>query len=246
MLRVLVLLLLLANLLTGAYALGWLQSLGLSVQSQHEPERLTQQVSPERLRVLNGPTGAVAQSSPVPDAPTESPVEAPTEATPLTAAAAPPEPPKPLPTSCWQVSGYNPAQAIVLNAALQDVPALNKRWALSDNVLPARWIVYLGKFPTTDVVQKRKAELREAKIEFRDVKTAALAPGLALGTYSTEEAAQTALRDAKRAGVRDAKVVQERSESRTVTLRLPAITDRERAQVQALTALGGKDLLPCP
>lgn len=241
MLRVVVALLVLANLLTGAYALGWLQNLGWSVPNQHEPERLVQQVSPERLRLLNGP---VAPPPPAPEpAP---PAETPEAVAPPPVAEAPAAPPAPLPTSCWQAIGFNPAQAIVLNAALHDMGALNKRWTLSDNVLPARWIVYLGKFPTADVVQKRKAELREAKIDYRDVKTPALSPGLALGTYSTEDAAQTALRDAKRAGVRDAKVVQERQESRTVTLRLPAITDPERTQVQALPVLAGKELLPCP
>lgn len=243
MLRLLVLVLLLANLLTGAYALGWLQGLGLSVPNQHEPERLTQQLTPERLRLLNGPVVPAAPAAAA--APAAEPTEASPEAVPPVLAAAPPEPPKPLPTACWQVSGYNPAQAIVLNAALQDMAALSKRWTLSDNVVPARWIVYLGKFPGADVVQKRKVELREAKIDYRDVKTAALAPGLALGTYSTEDAAQTALRDVKRAGVRDARVVQERPESRTVTLRLPAITEPEREQVQALPALASKDLQPC-
>lgn len=246
MLRLLVLVLLLANLLTGAYALGWLQSLGLSVQSQHEPERLAQQVSPERLRLLNAPEAPPPVTETPEAAPPTEPSPPPEAAPAAQVSEAPVEPPRPLPTTCWQVSGYNPAQAIVLNAALQEMQALNKRWNLSDSVLPARWIVYLGKFPNADAVQKRKAELREAKVEYRDVKSPALSPGLALGTYSTEDAAQTALRDAKRVGVRDARVVQERPESRTVTLRLPALTDPERAQVQALPALAGKHLLPCP
>ncbi len=231
MLRALVLVLLLANLLVLLYVQGGFEAVGWAMPQQHEPERLAQQVAPERLHLLSAAADGAAATPPAIE-------EAPPASVPAPVA-------KALPTACWQVGGYSPAQAIVLNAALQNLSGLEKRWSLAETVLPARWIVYLGKFPA-DVMQQRKAELREARVAFRDVSVPALSPGLALGTYSSEEAANTALRDVKKAGVRDAKVVQERQEQRNVLLRLPAVTDAERDRVQGLGALAGKTLQPCP
>lgn len=255
MLRALVLLLLVANVLFGAYVQGLLGFLGLVPMEQREPERLAQQVAPERVQVLNAaPATPAVVSSPAGEAePDAAPAVAAAEvapganaAPPPVAAPVPPPAPSPPPTACWQAGGYNPSQTIVLNAALQNLPSLDKRWSLAETVVPARWIVYLGKFPNAEVVQRRKLELKEAKVEYREVTTPALAPGLALGTYSSEEAAQTALKAVTRAGVRGAKVVQERQEARSVTLKLPAITEAERDQVQGLSALAGKPLQRCP
>jgi len=149
------------------------------------------------------------------------------------------------PKACWEVGGYNAAQVITLNAAMQAQTALAKRWSVDEAVLPARWIVYLGKFSNAEALQRRRAELRDAKVAYRDVTVAALQPGLALGTYSTEGAANQALQDVTRNGVAGAKVVQERQETRIFILRLPAITDAERRQIDALPALAGKSLQRC-
>lgn len=241
MLRLLVLVLLLANLLVGLYTQGALETLGWGMQHQREPERLAQQVAPEQLRLLPAEGASAQQPADGADSVQAAAADPGGPDAPPPAVAA-----KPPPTACWQIGGYSPAQAIVLNAALQNLAGMEKRWTLAESVLPARWIVYLGKFANTETAQRRKQELRDAKVEYRDVKTPALMPGLAMGTYSSEDAANTALRDVKKAGVRDAKVVQERPEARSVTLRLPAVTDTERDQVQALNALAGKTLQPCP
>ena len=73
------------------------------------------------------------------------------------------------------------------------------------------------------------------------------AAGLALGTYSTEAAAQTALQELGRSGVRSAKVTKEREEQRSVAVRLPALTEAERARVEPLVQqAAGKPLAACP
>jgi hypothetical protein len=93
---------------------------------------------------------------------------------------------------------------------------------------------------------RKKTELRELKVDFREVGSPSLSPGLALGTYSSEAAAQQALQDVVRKGVRSAKVAQERIETTSVSLRLPAITDAQRAAVASLGApLAGKKLQRC-
>ncbi len=235
MLRVLLVLLLLANAATWLLGYGpWggtLANWGLAPVDLREPLRQSQQINPESLRVL-----PVKVSKPSVPALAEEMVAGNNDAL---------EPRGPV--ACWQAAGFLPPQADDLKLALDTVPAVTGRWRWDENVLPERWIVYLGRFANSEALQRRKAELRAAKVDYRDVYVPALAPGLALGTYSTEEAAKTALLDAQRDGVKGAKVVQERQEYKTFTLKLPAITDDELVMVQGLgVALAGKTLQKCP
>ena len=54
MLRALVLLLVLANALTWAYGRGYLGTMGWGRAEQREPHRLSQQIEPERIRLVDG------------------------------------------------------------------------------------------------------------------------------------------------------------------------------------------------
>lgn len=250
MLKRLLLVLLLANGLFLAYTQGWLAPIGLVPQEPREPHRMAEQVEPGKLRILNAPSQAPADAA-VPEtqaAETPEPQDAPASSAP-DAAAAPAEAtaaaPVPEPAACWQASGFSVAQTITVNAAMQKLGGTAKGWSLNESVLPARWIVYLGKFANSEALQRRRAELRQDRIEHREVNVPALQPGLALGTYSSEDAARKALQQAQRDGVRDARVVQERQESRTFTLRLPAVTGSERRQIEGLGFLGDKTLQPC-
>jgi hypothetical protein len=249
MLKRLLLALLLANGLFLAYTQGWLAFAGLVPQEPRESHRLAEQVEPGKLRILNAqgqaPVTAAAPEAGASDVP--EPQEAAANGSPPPDVAATPaaSAPAPEPTACWQVSGFSVAQTITVNAAMQKLGGVAKGWSLNESVLPARWIVYLGKFANSEALQRRRAELRQERIEHREVNVPALQPGLALGTYSSEEAARKALQQAQRDGVRDARVVQERQESRTFTLRLPAVTDSERRQIEGLGFLGDKTLQPC-
>ncbi len=249
MLKRLLLALFLANGLFLAYTQGWLAFAGLVPQDPRESHRLAEQVEPGKLRILNAqgqaPATAAApepRASEVPEPQEAANTDSPSSdvaATPATAA------PAPEPTACWQVSGFSVAQTITVNAAMQKLGGVAKGWSLNESVLPARWIVYLGKFANNEALQRRRAELRQERIEHREVNVPALQPGLALGTYSSEEAARKALQQAQRDGVRDARVAQERQETRTFTLRLPAVTASERRQIEGLSVLADKTLQPC-
>lgn len=255
MLRPLALLLVLANLLMWAYTQGHLAGLGWAPEVVREPHRLAQQVAPEQLQLLNPAPAATAESAPTPAAtqPAESPPPAPEAASPAaTPVVAAPvlEPPTPAappePTRCWQLAGINASQTILINAALQKLPALNKRWTLTESVTPGRWIVYLGKFPNAEALQRSRDALKQLGIDHRDVNSPTLSPGLALGTFSTDAGAQQALQQVTKDGVRGARVVQVRPDTRSLTLTLAAITDAERQQVQQLPPLADKPLQRCP
>ena len=244
--------LVLANAGYFAWTQGYLDSLGLAPQEQREPGRLQEQVKPEQLRLLNGPRAqseagatAPALAAPVAMAPAAPVAVLPTPA-------APPVPaPVPLPEgegprSCWQAGGFTESQTELLRAELALLGLSPNRWQLNEVRSAGRWIVYMGRYDNEAQLERKKAELRGIGVSFREVSGNGLAPGLALGTYSSEAAAQQALQQAERGSVRTAKVVQERAEAVSYTLRLPAITASQRAAVDGLgDAMAGKTLRAC-
>ena len=119
-------------------------------------------------------------------------------------------------------------------------------WTLEPTPITGRWMVYMGRFPDEEAVAKKRAELRALKIPY-DRPGAALEPGLSLGRFSTEEAAQRGMALLANQGVRTARVVQERADAPGFMLRLPAVNDtlRTRLDTTLQPALAGKTLRPC-
>lgn len=264
MLRALVILLVLANLGTYAWQTGWLAPWGLAPSAGHEPQRVDQQLRPEAVRLLNGPrpaTGAPpsntgnAAASPTQASGNGGATLSATTATPDTTASAPTAP-TPAPaaasspasesTACFEAGGFDAAQAEQLRAELRRMELPDNAWRLSEVSSAGRWIVYMGRYDNAAQVNAKKAELRELGVEFRDVNTTGLAPGLSLGTFSSEAAAQSALQQAVRKGVKTARVAQERAPSTSFSLRLPAITAGQRERIQSLgPAIGNRQLAAC-
>lgn len=260
MLRALVILLVLANLGSYAWQAGWLAPLGLEPRSPQEPQRVEQQLRPEAVRLLNGqrpatpPAGsagatsaaatAVAPANPAaPSSPPPPASEAPALA--ADAGGAAPSSSTP-PTACFEAGGFDAAQADQLRAELRRMALPDNAWRLSEVSSAGRWIVYMGRYDNAAQVSAKKAELRELGVDFRDVGTTGLAPGLSLGTFSSEAAAQTALQQVVRKGVKTARVAQERAPSTSFSLRLPAITAAQRERIQSLQpAMGNRQLAAC-
>jgi len=263
MLRWVIAVLLLANGLYFAWTQGHLAAVGFPPSSDpREPERLTKQIAPESVRLLNGPRGAEPPAnvlprpaSVTPPAPSPSvepaapPAPPPAGALPAApAVASAPASPSPAnePRACWQATGFTPEQAELLRAELRLLGLGPADWQLSEIRSPGRWIVYMGRYDNAEQAARKKAELRGLGIDFRDVNTSGLAPGIALGTFSSEEAAQEGLQQAERRNVRTARVVQERAESLSYSLRLPAIGETLRARIEGLgPAMAGRSLQRC-
>lgn len=272
MLRLVIILLVLANAGYFAWTQGVLAPLGLAPVEQSEPERLQAQIKPGALRLLNGPKGGAAPAEPVAEpaaAPALAAGEAPatgatvadtaatttetatTAATVTTASsttalntpAAPPPPPAPA-TACWLATGFTPAQADALRSALTASELPRDSWQLGEVRQGGRWVVYMGRY-NDEQLERKKTELREIGVAFREL-SGPLSPGLALGTYSSEAAAQQALQDVGKKGVRTARVAQEREETSVWNLRLPELTDAQRGTVAGLgAALADKRLRRC-
>ena len=245
----LVVLLLAANMAWLAWSQGWLRGVGLGPTVQTEPERLERQVRPEALQIQPLPDtaerDAPATTPPTRPASAAAPsvavAEAPAEAaTPSTAASAPAPAPG---GTCLQAGVFDEKQTPALRKALASLP--EGSWRIDEVQLPGRWMVYVGKLADASTVATKRAELRELGVD-TDRPGAALEPGLSLGRFATEEAADRALIDLGRKGVRTARVVQERRDVPGYRLRLPHADDALRQQARALrSALAGKELREC-
>lgn len=219
MLRYLVLVLLLLNGAYFAWAQGLLQSVGLAPASQAEPQRLAQQVKPETLRLLTQQELRQAETPPQPAAKA---------------------------TVCLQAGLFDEAQAAQLRGTLeQALPAGS--WLLEPRSEPARWVVYMGPYPSAEALAKKRAELASLKLNFEAISNPALQGGLSLGGHETQAAATAALTALSRRGVRTARVVQERAEVAGTLLRLPAADEGLRKRLDELKLdWAGKPLEPCP
>lgn len=271
MLRWLVLALLLGNLGYYAWSQGMLRHLGMVPVEQAEPQRLAQQIDPQALNIVGqggAPAAAAAPASvpaPAPEpAPTDSasaaPVAAPglpaSQALAASAAPAAPAPAAsapavaaapasaPAPGICLQAGVFDDAQADAWRKAAAALP--DGSWVLDRARLPGRWMVYMGRFADTDALAKKRNELRALGVSY-DRPGAALEPGLSLGRFSTEEAAQRALTTLGNQGVRSARVLQERADTPVFVLRLPAVNAAMRDQLTGplRPALAGRTLRPC-
>lgn len=217
MLRLTVLLLLLANAAYLAWSQGLLAPWGIAPVQQSEPQRIRQQIEPQALRILDSEEAGRLEAA-------------------LAVPARAPE--------CLQAGLFDESQLASLKQLLEPWPAGS--WALEPAVEPARWIVYMGKYPDTESLSQKKAQLRQIGVSFEALSNPALEPGLSLGGFATEDAASQRMAALSQRGVRSAKVVQERLELRGLLLRLAAVDDSLRPRLEELRpALNGKNLRPC-
>ena len=219
MLRLLVLLLVLANAGYYAWAHGMLAAYGFAPVAQTEPQRVAQQIKPEALRILTPQEASLAQQTNLPSA-----------------AAV---------TECLQVGVFNEEQTVVLRERLVSaLPAGS--WALESVQEPARWLVYMGKYSSPDAIIKKQSELRGLGVSFEALNNAALEPGLSLGSFPTQAEADLALARISKKGVKTAKVVQEREELRGQRLKVASVDTELRSQLENIKPmLAGKALQSC-
>lgn len=245
LLRLFVFALLAANGLFYAWSHGHLSAWGLAKPSQSEPHRITEQIEPERIVIRPANHAATA------------PTPTPTSAAPTVTAAllASPSPTKltststPAPTSCLMAGVFNDQQSRALKQAF-DAKLPDLRWRFDTLSLPARWIVYMGQYANNDQRDLKKKQLDQIKVHYEVLAEANLEPGLSLGSHTSQAAANQALQQLVKQGVRTARVLQETPEQKGQSLIIPAINDITRAKLNTLyaslaTQLANKPLSAC-
>ncbi len=218
MLRLLVLLLILANGVYFAWSQGLLRAYGFAPVSQSEPHRVDQQIRPEAIHVLTPQEAKRAEAQ-------------------AQAELAPRE--------CLVAGPFDEAQAATLRQALETHLAPGT-WQLDTVSVSARWIVYMGKFANAELLAKKKGELAAMRLVAQGLNNPDLEPGLSLGGFDTEPDAVAELAKLSLRGIRTAKVVQERQEGRQNQLKLPAVLpDTRNRLADVKSALAGRSLRSC-
>ena len=243
MLRLVVLLLLLANGIYLVWSQGWLRAWDFAPAQQTEPQRMAQQLRPENMRILKA--GETPRADAIPQvAPAPEPASA---VLPTAASSAPAEvrAAATQPAECFQAGLFDDAQTSALRRTLEASLPVGS-WVLEPAAEPARWIVYMGKYPNAEALAKKRQELASLNLKFEPLNSASLEPGLSLGGFDTQAAATTALANLTKRGVRTAQVVRERSEARGNLLRMGAADEALKTRFdQIRLSLAGKALRPC-
>ena len=217
MLRLIFVLLLLANAAYAAWARGMLASVGLAPISQSEPARVVNQIKPDAIRLLSNTDARRLEQS--------------------AALAA-------KPTECLQSPLLDDQQVQAVRSALDALPAGS--WQLESASLPARWIVYMGKYTDIDTLAKKKAQLRQLGIAMEPMQNSKLEPGISLGGHESQASANSELARINQRGVRTAKVVQESDSAQGQVVRLAVVDDGLRGLLAPVrAALGAATLRAC-
>ena len=166
-------------------------------------------------------------------------------ALPASASAPAPQPGPGQPSQCLQAGLFSDEQTAALRTRLQSTLPTGS-WVFESSVEPARWIIYMGKYADQEALAKKRSELRQINVLFEPLNNPALEPGLSLGNFSSQLAAETELERIARRGVKTAKVIQAQAELRGQRLKLAAVTPGLRAQLETLKPqLLGKALQAC-
>jgi hypothetical protein len=218
MLRFLVLILILANGVFFAWSDGMLRPAGFAPTQQQEPQRLTQQVKPEAVRVMT---------------PQEfKRVEALVQAELVS-------------RECLTAGPFDDTQAGVLRHALESALETGT-WQLDPVMVPARWIVYMGKFANAEALAKKRDELAAMRLVPQNLTNSTLEIGLSLGAFDSQAAANAELAKLNLRGIRTAKVVLEQQEGQQTQLKLPAVSGELKSRMNDVkAALAGKSLRSC-
>jgi hypothetical protein len=216
MLRILVLVLLLANGVYFAWSQRYFQVYGFAPATLTEPQRLQAQIKPENIRLL-------------------------TEAE-LEKALAPVAQPA---RDCLQAGPLNDKQVAMVRKALEAaLPAGS--WEIETTPAAARWVIYMGRFASDELMLKKQAELKALGVDGQAAAAGELEPGLVLAVLESEAAAKTELARLATKGIRTARVLQGRDAGPVHLLKIPAATEPLRAKLaDTKAALAGVALKAC-
>lgn len=230
MLRLLLLLLLLANALLLAARQGWLgPGLSGTGEAEREPLRLSRQVNPGWVRVLP-PSAASAMLTANAASAAEAAAAAASAADRL----------------CLEAGPFTPAEAPAAERTLHDAGLPDAQWQALVQDDPGAYLLYMGRYSESGAVQRKLDELGKLGIAGDAMpESAALAPGIDLGRFEARAAADAALAKLQRSGVRTARVVVTRAPQRQTRLRVVEADAALRARLAGLKLPSGPGFIAC-
>lgn len=260
-----------ANLGFFAWSQGWLGGLLPRPEDQREPERLERQVEPQRIRLggaevqliepggraVAAAEGGAAPATPAPAPPPPAPpasavAAAPAPEVPADPAPAPAPAPAPVPaaavaTVCLEAGAYTEAELARLEPALQRALPQGS-WRVQSQERPSAYVVYSGRYPNREALERRQEELRQLRIEHIELRSPPeLAMGLSLGRFRQQANAEQHLQDLEKRGVRNARVVPLGPPITVYRVQLPAADEalQQRAAGLGRRLLIGREFERC-
>jgi cell division septation protein DedD len=270
MLRLIVVLLALANGAFYAWHAGWLPALGAAAPGgSSSGSRLAEQVHPERLVVLtaSGAAAAPASAPAFASAPAVTSESASATGTLAASVASTPsgqtssasvsaseaQTPASMGTSttkaaaqCLEAGPFTPDEN--RQALLQMGKVMPKgSWSSQAVSVPGLWLVYMGPYPDAESLQRKLVELRRLKnLSFEEVRSPSnLALGVALGRFADERQANASLETMRLRGVRTARVVNARPAMELMVLRVPQASEADQGKLSAMPLPAGNEALAC-
>lgn len=238
--RALLLALLLANLVFFAWSQGWMASAGLGPVTQREPQRLALQIHPEQVQITPLASASATPAS-APQPASSAPASAPADPGSTPSAPAPQDAANDsAPTVCRQIGPFGAMESAALAQAQAALARAGLKAKAHNTPVPDQWMVLLGPFPSQDAMRTvldQIAQQGKVKVFAPVTDRPRYEPGISLGVFSNEDAAQQQLQIVKKQGVQGAKVVQRNAGLNRITLRLPALTPQ---QVKALGGVSGQ------
>jgi hypothetical protein len=112
---------------------------------------------------------------------------------------------------------------------------------------PGQWIVYMGKYPNRDTLQKKIDELKRRNVKYDEVRSPpSLDSGLSLGRFDDRAGAERALAQFGQQGIHTARVVEISPAGATFVLRAAAADSALAARLSGLKADAlGKGFAEC-
>lgn len=230
MLRSLVLVLLLVNAAFYGWTHGWLNGItGVKPDAQHEPQRLAQQVNPDKLILVAsqastpGTTSATAASAPSASASmvNEAPI-------------------------CLEAGPFDSAEGAQVTEAIRgQLPSGS--WTSDTVALPGEWLVYMGPYPDPDMHARKIIELKRMRnMVLEEIQSPpALAHGLSLGKFNRQDEAMAALNSWRARGIRTARVVSSRPPMDLQVIRIPQANAKIQVTLGGIKMPEGKGFTAC-
>lgn len=232
MLRVLVLLLVVANLLLLGWQKGWLGSaVGTPDQADREPERMKRQVNVEQVRVLS----AVAASAALAEAARQAAESASAGAASAAASTPVAQGGRPGGPVCLEAGPLAAAELPAAERALKEAGLAAGSWSTIAFQRKGNFMLYMGKYADDEALAKKIEELKRLKVEASPIANwPDLQPGLVLGKFDDRGAADATLGRLAQRGVRTARVIVVTPPVTLNTLRVAAATPEQRGKLGAL------------
>ena len=222
MLKALLLLLLLANALLLAANLGVLQPLAGLGAAQREPERLQRQQLPELLQLLPAAAASAALRDAAASA-AESRVGV-----------------------CLEAGPFAAADAEATERLLREAGIADAAWHVISAEGNGAYLIYMGRYTDRELLQKKLEQVKRLRLEVEELRDhVELRPGLSLGRYPSQAAADAALARMVQRGLRSARVVTLDKTHGLTLLRLPAADGALRSRLAGLALPQGGSFVPC-